>query len=58
MADYRFKVEFVDQPTKEALWFDDREEVDAVVKLLKSPSGGPPVRLRVTEYVPVRTEIV
>lgn len=48
----RFKLEFIDLPRDEPLWFDTREELEAMVELIKGCplDGGKRARLRITEY--------
>ncbi len=53
----RFKLEFLDLPDSDPVWFDTREDLDSTLALLKGcPIDDGPVRLRVTDYEAVRTE--
>ena len=55
----RFKVEYVNLPDSEPLWFDTRDEVDSLVRFTKScPVDDGPVKLRITEFAQVKVEIV
>lgn len=53
----RFKLEFVDLPDKDPLWFDDQESLDAMIEFtLSCPVDDGPVRLRVTEMSEQKVE--
>lgn len=59
MTTKRFKLEFVDLPGAEPLWFETREDLDQTVTLLMGcPIDDGPLRLRVTEFGVVRSSLL
>jgi hypothetical protein len=53
----RFKLEFLDLPDSDPVWFDTREDLDSTVELLRGcPIDDGPVRLRITEYAEHKVE--
>ena len=58
----RWKVEFVGDTVFRPFWFDTREEVDEFIRFNKGihvdDVPGNRVKLRITEYVETKTEVV
>ena len=55
----RYKLDFLNLPGTEPIWFDNREELDLHVELLTScPVDDGPVLLRIIEYNPGKMEVV
>ena len=59
MTKRRWSVEFVGLLNSEPMWFDDEQEKDRFIQFIQSaPVDDGPVKLRVTEYGEVKSEIV
>jgi hypothetical protein len=55
----RFKLEYLNRPNAEPLWFDTKREMDQMVELIRGcPVDDGTIRLRCTTFEAVHIELV